>query len=274
MIVGYSYSLFNNHAFSSGDSLDPDAQLFLTNSVITDSTEQSATNQLVLDIKALGIWNKMIAVYLWLGSSASTSRLNLVNPVDSNAAFRLTFYGGWTYSALGGLPNGTNAYADPYINALTNLSSTSFTIGTYLNSPIISNRYHFGVSGGSASTVISLRNSSTTNKVGYLQSTVLPLNKTVNTTTNQGFWAISKRADNDRTMICSDGTFVNNTSAAAITNPNLGFAIAAQNVTGTISSYDTMRHAFDFFAQGLTNAELTGLRTAVINFQTTLSRAV
>jgi hypothetical protein len=96
--------------------VDPDAQLFLTNSVITDSTEQSATNQLVLDIKALGIWNKMIAVYLWLGSSASTSRLNLVNPVDSNAAFRLTFYGGWTYSALGGLPNGTNAYADPCTN--------------------------------------------------------------------------------------------------------------------------------------------------------------
>lgn len=250
---------------------DPDAQAFISYYSITNTTEQNAINQLVEDSKAAGIWSNMVAIYPRVGGTAFTCSGNLVSP----GTFDLTHYGGWTHSATGSLPNGTNAYADTGINTLTHLSSTSFTLGTYLNSDLIFNRYHLGVSGGTANTVISIRNSNTTTKISYVQSSLLPLQKgSLTTTSNQGFWAASKRSDSDRTMICSDGTFVSNTSAAGITNPSLNIYIGAHNVTGTASSFDTMSHALDFVASGLTDTQLTDFRTIVIAFQTALSRNV
>lgn len=271
---GFGFDIFRYNSVYSAVT-DSDAQAFINAANITDQTQKDAINQLVLDLKSANIWTKMHAVYPMIGGSASSHKWNLKDPRDLDAAYRLTFAGGWTHSSTGALPNGTNAYADTYLNTLANLSSTSFSMGTYLNSALISNRYHLGVSGGTASTVISMRNSNTATKISYVQSSVLSLQKgSLTTTSNQGFWALSKRSDSDRTMICSDGTFVSNTSASGLSNPSLNIYIGAHNVTGIASSFDTMSHAFDFISSGLIDAELTNLRTAIINFQTTLGRNV
>jgi hypothetical protein len=256
--------------------VDADAQAFITAAGITDNTQKTAINTLVVDMKGYGIWTKMKAIYPFVGGTATTHKWNLKDPQDTDAAYRLVFNGGWTHSSTGALPNGTNGYADTKFNVnLFNANINSYSLGVYLNSILISARNHFGTSGGSSNQIVELRASSTSTKIGSLESSLVSLSKTgLNTTTHQGFWAISKRATNDRAMICADGTFIYNTGAGSIAqNSNIIF-LAARNANGTPAQYDTMSHAFDFFADGLNDTELINLRTAVITFQTTLGRQV
>ena len=69
--------------------VDADAQAFITAAGITDSTQQSAIDTLVKQLKGYGIWSKMKAVYPFVGGTATTHKYNLKDPRDLNAAFRL-----------------------------------------------------------------------------------------------------------------------------------------------------------------------------------------
>ena len=259
---------------SGGTSLDTDAQAFITAAAITDSTQQSAVNQLVLDLKTANIWTKMKAVYPFVGGTATSHKWNLVNPVDSDAAFRLTFSGGWTHSATGALPNGTNGYADTFVNPLTHLDDNSYSMGVYLNSDLTAVRYHFGASGSTGSQTFILRSSNSTTKQAYIEQSAYPLNKTITAAQQKGFWGISLRASNDRAMICQDGSFVYVTTNSQNTNVDLNIFIGARNSLGSALNFDTMSHAFEYISEGLNDTELTNLKTAVDTFQTTLSRNV
>ena len=111
---------------------DADAQAFITAAAITDVTQQNAINTLVVDLKGYNIWTKMKALYPFVGGTASTHKFNLKNPLDTDAAFRLTFSGGWTHSSTGALPNGTNAYADTKFNLTKFTAFTNASTGVYL----------------------------------------------------------------------------------------------------------------------------------------------
>ena len=89
-----------------GGGFDPDAQAFITAAGITDTTQKNAINTLVLDLKAYAIWPKFIAIYPYVGGTATTHKFNLVDPLDDNAAFRITWNGGVTHNANGITGNG------------------------------------------------------------------------------------------------------------------------------------------------------------------------
>lgn len=91
-----------------------DAWAFLDAAGITSSRQQEAIITLVRDLKNARLWTKMKAIYPFVGGTATTHKWNLKDPRDADAAFRLTFSGGWTHSANGADPNGVNAYADTY----------------------------------------------------------------------------------------------------------------------------------------------------------------
>jgi hypothetical protein len=96
-------------------STDPDAQAFITAAGITNPTQQSAINTLVVGLKTDGIWTKMMAIYPFVGGTATSHKYNLKDPRDLDVAYRLTFGGGWDHSSNGIGGNGTNTYADTYI---------------------------------------------------------------------------------------------------------------------------------------------------------------
>lgn len=127
---------------------DPDAQLFFnaqtTAGVTLTTTEKNAVNTLVLDLKAASIWTKMKAIYPIVGGTATAHKFNLKNPLDTNAAFRLVFSGGWTHSANGALPNGTNAYADTFLTPSTALTLNSTHISYYSRTNINTDIYTIG----------------------------------------------------------------------------------------------------------------------------------
>jgi hypothetical protein len=124
----YGYGILNNHvptlkATVMGSIVwDADALSFIASASITDATQKSAVNTLVKDLKTASIWTKMKAIYPMIGGSASSHKFNLKDPRDLDAAFRLTFSGGWAHSSTGALPNGTTAYANTFLSPLTHLT--------------------------------------------------------------------------------------------------------------------------------------------------------
>lgn len=117
---------------------DPDAKT-LFDAVVANggsiTTMQAAvTNQLFLNLKADSLYARIFALHLYIGGAAAPHRLNAVNPIDDNAAFRLAFAGGWTHTALGATPNGINAYANTFFIPATHAAANSLTIGYYSGS--------------------------------------------------------------------------------------------------------------------------------------------
>jgi len=121
--------------------IDSDAQAFLTATGITDATIESAINQLVLDLKAGGVWTKLDLCYPFVGGTATTHKYNLIDPQDTNGAFRLTFFNSPTHNSDGVEFNGSNQYATTYFRP-----STDFSTGG-LNSNHVFVSYFFAASG-------------------------------------------------------------------------------------------------------------------------------
>lgn len=80
---------------------DADAFNFVEAAVILDVTQQTAINNLVLGLKANNLWNKMQALYPFVGGTAFSHKFNLKDPRDADDAFRIQFFGSVTHNNLG-----------------------------------------------------------------------------------------------------------------------------------------------------------------------------
>jgi hypothetical protein len=80
------------------------------------TTEQNAIRILVSQLKSNSLWDLLETFYPFVGTSAGQQKLNLRNPADTDAAFRLTFSGGWTHSSSGLIGNGIDSWARTHWN--------------------------------------------------------------------------------------------------------------------------------------------------------------
>lgn len=78
-------------------------------------------------LKNDGLWNKggNDAYYLPIGNTSTQRKFNVYNPNDSDAAFRLSFNGGITFTNFGIKGNGVNGWTDTFWNANSFASSTA-----------------------------------------------------------------------------------------------------------------------------------------------------
>lgn len=245
--------------------VDPDAQAFITAAAITDPTQQSAINTLVVDLKGYGVWTKMKALYPFVGGTATTHKFNLKNPLDTNAAFRILWSGGVTHSANGVLFGGVNGSGDTFLNDLSNLAQNSAHVSVYsrtnasslLAPSIASNSY--GQNGGTKLTL------NFANATYYSVHSADQPNSS-NTDTRGIF--IANRTVSTGTSLSIRGTVTTHTQASQ-TPSNTTFRLG-----GYASFYDNKQLAFATIGDGLTNTDMTNLTTAVQAFQTTLGRNV
>jgi hypothetical protein len=247
--------------------LDPDAQAFLTASVITDATITSAINTLVLDLKSYGIWSKMKAIYPFVGGTASTHKWNLKDPQDTNGAFRLTFSGGWTHSANGALPNGTNAFANTFLNTSTQLTLNSHSFGVYSRTNNTTTNLVYGVTDG---TNFLTNNLGAGNFVSGSSSTNL-FTYTANPSTSL---IMASRSSSNVFRGFRAGVFLNQNTNSISLLPNFNFYLGARSSSNTAQFFNVHQLAFSFIGDGLSDTEAANLYTAVQNMQTTLNRNV
>jgi hypothetical protein len=95
---------------------DTDALHFLDSASISDTVARNAVNDFIKALKDSSLWSKFIAIYPMVGGSATSAMYNLKDPRNSDAAFRLTFYGSPLFSQTGVLFPTNNEYADTHFS--------------------------------------------------------------------------------------------------------------------------------------------------------------
>ena len=247
-----------------GGGYDPDAQLFITASGIS-GTEATAINTLVVDLKAANVWTKMKAVYPMVGGTATTCKWNLKDARDLDAAYRLVFSGGGTFSSAGYLPNGVNAYGSSFLIPNTVFGAGFASIGVYVNqasllssNPMGSTNMAILIGAG----FVRGSNKASTNSTSFTQSP------------NDGFIVNSRTTSTSMFFMNRTGAFLTSTITAVATYGVTDIVLGATNSNGTISNYSSGQIAFSFCSDFLTQSEATTLKSIVQTFQTTLGRQV
>jgi len=267
-----SPSAASNWLLTNGYWTNYDAQAFINAAGITDTTRKTAIDTLVNGLKADDLWTKMLAIYPFVGGSTATShKFNLKNPLDTDAAFRLNFVGGWTFSDNGVTPNGTNTYANTYFIPSDNWSGGNSSMSAYSRTNNVETGNVWGTRSGASSTLFSC----TLNSTGNLTSCYHNTNaSTYVAGTTSAVNIISSRISTSAQI---QGINVNNQSntsnESASFSPNPIY-LSAINFSGTASSYSTRELAFAHIGYGLTQALCTKLYNRIQTFQTTLYRYV
>jgi|694.fasta_scaffold07177_14 hypothetical protein len=262
-------------------SFDADAQAFITAASITDPTQQSAINTLVLALKGYSIWTKFKAIYPIVGGTASSHKFNLKDPRDLDAAFRLTFATGFTHSATGMLPNGTSAFGNTFLagNLLTvsnqamsyySRTNTSTAVNMYEVGYIPSTIYRNGLGVRSTFRLVANRSVSDIALNNGAGAAILP-----NNLDSTGFYIANRNSNVDNKMH-KNGVIVgiSTLSIGTPTTSSLNYYISASNSNGTANNFSNRECAFASIGDGLTDTEAANLYTAVQAFNTTLSRQV
>jgi hypothetical protein len=247
--------------------LDPNAVLFLAAAGIVNETQIQAVNTLSLDLKATGVWDKMVAIYPFVGGTADTHKYNLKDPRDLDTAYRITFTGAWNHTELGA--SGSSAYGDTKILPNTQMAFNNQSYTIYRGNTMTGGT-DYGV-----------------NQDGALDNFGIFFGGTFNYSAINTFIDVGRLTGGPGpgtyTMTTSGGVkkvFKNNTLVGqnneSPVNYNLGtLFIGGRNEHG-LGVRDPSNSQFRFFSvgDGLTDTEAANLYTAVQTFQTTLGRQV
>ena len=255
--------------------LDANANAFLTAASITDNTIVNAVNQLFVSLKGYSIYNKMYALHLYVGGTSSTHKWNAVNPLDTNAAYRIVWNGGVTHNANGVTGNGTNGYGETYLQPSTALTQNNTHIAFYsrTNSTQASSNAEMGITDGTlnASLRICSRNGSNQSIYSINDNTV---GIATSITDSTGFWIASRTASNARKLY-RNGSSINSSTNASVARSTSTIPVLGQKTaTNTMNHYSIKNFALSSIGESFNDTEAANYYTAVQAFQTALGRQV
>jgi hypothetical protein len=274
-MFGVSLGIRVGNTSISGGGFDADAQAYFdrvtTAGGTLTTTEKTAVNQLVIDLKANSLWTPMKAIYPMVGSSAAACAQNL-----KSSSFTGTFTSGWTFASTGATPNGTSAYMNTGLNPVAqglttadaHLSYYARTQSTTIDPAEIAN-----YTDGSNAFVLQTKGSGTENRFFFSYNYRAYQTVVISPT---GFISGSSTGGNGRRDIYKNGTSVgNNLVTDTGTLGNYSLYLGAGNINNTsVASYSNAQCAFASIGQGLSATNMSNLYTSVQTFQTTLSRNV
>ena len=245
---------------------DPDANAYLADVVsaggTTDATIDAAVDTLFVDLKAAGVYSKLVAFYPLVGGVASS---NLIN-ANGNTSYDLALFGGWVHNTDGMISNTTNTYGDTSIIPATTLSATDNHSSALFKD--ISNVGGYDGSGPSpyfihsASRALEAFNGSAVMSglgTGPFNTKAFVINVKENNTsafagTNLNGAGYSVKATNTN---------------AATTVPTSSWTIGKIN---TVGYYSGVQYWFVTIGNGLTQTQASDLHDAIDTFATTLGR--
>ena len=257
-----------DYSVAGGVTYDADAQAYFTaNTAITSDADKNAINSFYLGLKSDGIYTKIKAMYLPIWGSASASKWNLVNPADTDAAFRLTFATGMTFTSSGMTSNGTTGYANtqfnPSVSSTLNNTHYSFYSRTNNDTSAIDMGYA-NISG--VQWILSLRFTG----VGTISDQYNGTTGRVSTaqTDSRGFF-IGSRTTSAIHKAYKNGSQIGTTNTGASGSfLSLNVALLGQNRSGTVTNYSTKQCSFASIGTGLTDTDATNFYTRVNTLMT------
>ena len=260
--------------YSAAAPLDPDAQAFLTATGITDATETSAINQLVLDMKGAGVWTKVQAAYPLVGGTATTQKYNLMDPQDTDAAFRLTWNGTWIHNSDGIKGDGSTTTAVTNWNPAANVtSSTGCHLVLTTNVAKTNGQYDMaGAQSGFGDWGIIVGYLGNNN--GYANTGSGWLTGTLGATPNAyvGTMAMSHDGTSTLTSFWPDGTQLAQSTSHTFNLPTYDIPIGGADINGTLERWANAGYSFSSLGEYLTNSQMADYTTAIDTYNTALSR--
>ena len=258
-----SFMGFDKAGFGDPDALAFFARVTAAGGSLT-ATEKSAVNTLVVTMKANSIWTPMKAIYPMVGASAAACAQNL-----KSSSFTGTFTSGWTFASTGVTPNGTSAYMDTTLIPSSNMSNSSASMG-FVNNVANTNTsgIEFGVQSATDGMSIWTQFSSyAISRIGRgADASVF------------GGYSTAGRLYGSRTTATLQTLYRNGVSVAtgvgAVTPLETVYSITlgGLNLSGTPNLFVNGRYTFAFIGDGLSGTNITNLDSAIVTFNTTLSR--
>lgn len=252
---------------------DADATAFISAASVTDSTETNAVNTLAVRLKAEGLWDKLYAIYPFLGSDSANASLS--HSKDLKGTANITDDAAWqaaTHDANGITGDGSTAYGKLGFGVADAGGQDSISIAVYSKSTTVTQGgYILGLTEFGVGYSGLLRQNSATDRFAVAglnlnnQSTVL-----IGVSPNwKSFIAVSRDGATSQ-RIRANGVTTENATASTVV-PNNDFCVLARG-TGGADNFSNANLAFAAVGSGLTASELLTLEGIVETFQTTLGR--
>jgi hypothetical protein len=245
-------------------------------------TQIDNINNFVWGAVAAGLWTKYKAVYLFVGGAANNHMINWKDARNVDAAFRLSFVGGWTHDANGSTPNGSTGYANTFFNTSTNFASStnaclSFYSGTNSNTGL---PFDIGNSSGATGTgnVCCLVTRYPGDRAYAAFGGPTSVAASAANTESRGYFSTNRNGGNTEMWWCRAGetgmTRVINATETWTRN-NLNLFISTNNGAGVPSGtlFSNKRVQFVHFGDTLTADEIQIQRNLVQALQQSLGRA-
>jgi hypothetical protein len=257
--------------------MEPILRNFVGAAEINNKTQISAVRYLITNFQSSGLYDKMLAIWPMVGGTSRSHKFNLKNPVDSDAAYRLSFQGGWTHNSSGSIPNGSTAYANTYVQPsntffVVNNFSGSFSGWYYSNSnpvPSFPNLYGaiWTTANGGNNSGIGIQ---TGNNYHYINNGEENTNITL--PKQRGLLGAS-RTGSASYKVYTTGSVTFTRAVTSTTPISFNLYLAAANNSGIAArDFTDQICSFAAFGIGLNDTEVGVLNTIVHQYQTLLGR--
>lgn len=256
--------------FANTNQFNPAAGAFINASGI-GGIEAVAVNNLVNQLQEAGLWGKFNAVYPFVGGTAESHKWNLINPQDTNAAYRIVWGGTVTHNENGATGNGTSGWGNTFLTpALAGGGQNNVHISGYFRTTTTARvAADMGATTVQATSALAFNVKNPSNLFNTAGN-VAAFNGTANTL--PGYFTVTRdNSANYRRAINSTISTVTATSATVSTTP---IAVLAWNNNGTAGNFSDRNIALATIGFGLTDADIVNLVNINQTFQSTLGRAV
>jgi hypothetical protein len=255
-----------------GSSYDDDALIFFdaVEAITTafSPTEKGYINDFFQALKAEGsLYTKTDFCHLYMGGDLDHMKLNIVNPLDTDAAHRFETVGSPTIDANGVTTNGSSSYVNLNYNPSVSANQDDTARSFYFRS--VGAASNFGaMTAGFKGSFLSI------NQGGcfWSLSNIFETGTTPSPDYN-GFWLINRTSSTAADLSRNDSS-VDTDTTATDTNINLDEYIGCRNLNGAANNFSADNFCFDWGGNSLTSAEATALYNAVVALQTALGRNV
>ena len=262
-------SAINNY-ITAATAFDPDATTFILAAGLTDPTQQSAINSLVVDLKDASLWTKLLAFYPLVGGNSTAHQYNL----KDTSLYNLTFSGTVTHSSTG-IRSTTGGYADTnWAPTTTPIIYQKGSFGFYLQNDFVINSFDspMGITSGANSRMCTFTVGAGTTFNDWGDSGAeMRVNSGALSPGNYVNYNIAA-GDNITVKYAKNGSFVASTAGTISANRNVPpgddmFILKRTDCcpfNGTVSSA--------FIGYEISDAESTTLATIINDYQTAISR--
>jgi hypothetical protein len=249
------------------------AKNFISVANITDPTQITAINYLVKELVDNNLIGKFNFIYPMVGGDATRHSYNLID----TGLYRLTFNGGWTHSANGALPNGTNAWANTGFIP-TNVSGTDNAHISYYSRTNNQNTDEYAIAGSTNVNPIAylrIRDQGNVAEGGFGNYRVnQPTTVSGGSTDSRGLFMLNVQSNTLRQLLRNKTVLNANTVNQVIGKPNINLYIGAYNFNGVATGFTSKECAFASIGNGMSNVEQALFYDIVQEYQTILGRNV